>query len=87
MGWFRERISTFNDAMGPRRYVLVPIVGTVIGVLDWLSVKFLEASVSAFTGMPSWALALFVATLLVAYFLREFAVQKTRPLKDADPAE
>jgi len=61
--------------MGPRRYMLVPLVGAVTAFVDWVFARLAESGVSYIFGWPAWVTGIIAALLLVAWWLLETVVR------------
>jgi hypothetical protein len=82
VGWISERWGSFSAAAGVRRYVIGGIVSIIIAVSDhlWPSLGF---SVSSVLGLPSWALGVIIALLLISYWLLEHVTELRLRMKGA----
>ena len=80
MGWLEDRTTSVNNALGPKRYMLVPLIGAIVVFVDWAAARLAEAGVSKLTGVPSWAIGLFVALFMVAWWLLEYSVKLRRQI-------
>jgi hypothetical protein len=83
MDWLKARGTALNAAFGVRRYMLLPVIGAIIGFVDWVATKLEEAGMGHLIGLPSWAVGLFAAVLLGAYWLLEYAVRLRRQITPA----
>ena len=81
MGWIRDRWAVLQAALGLRRFLLAPIIGTVVGSVDWVARKFAEADMGHLIGVPSWAVGIFAATFLVFWWVLEYAVKLRKQIK------
>lgn len=80
MQWIKERISALNTAFGPKRYLLVPFVGAVVGFVDWIISRLEDFGLGDLIGVPSWVIGVLAALLLSAWWLLEYAVKLRRHL-------
>jgi hypothetical protein len=78
---FKDRLAALKDALGPRRYMLVPLIGAGAGVADLLAVRYASFSVSGYFG--SFAIGLLAAVLAAAWMLLERLAQVERRMKGA----
>jgi hypothetical protein len=83
MGWIRERWAAFSAAAGPRRFIIGAVISVIIGISDHLWSWLGNTSMAKLLGIPSWAVAIIVALLLISYWLLEYLVQLRRRIRGA----
>ena len=81
MDWIRDRWAVLRTALGLRRFLLAPIIGTVVGSVDWVARKFAEADMGHLIGVPSWAVGIYAATFLILWWILEYAVKLRKQIK------
>ena len=75
MSWLNNRLTTLHAALGYRRYLLVPLIGAIAAFVDWVVTRLAEAGMSNLIGVPSWAIGAFFATIMVGWWILEYAVK------------
>lgn len=81
MSWFSERREAFMDGLKEKRYLLGAVISAVVGAADWIVVWLRGHGMAAGAfEIPSIYVGLFVAALLVVWWLLEYAVQLRREL-------
>ena len=83
MGWLRDRGRVLSAAWGAKRYMLIPLSGTIGGFLYWAAGKLSEVGVGGLLGIPAWFFGLFVAVLIGLWWLLEYAVKLRRTIGGA----
>lgn len=81
MGWIRDRWAVLQISLGFRRFLLVPIFGAVVTGVDWLVGRLAMADMGSLIGVPSWAVGLYAATLLVLWWVLEYAVKLRKQIR------
>jgi hypothetical protein len=80
IGPVKQRLQAINDALGFRRYLFAPLIGAVIGFVDWVVAKLEGLGVSGLLGIPSWVIGVFVGAAIVIFWLVEYIVKLRRRL-------
>ena len=80
MGWVRDRVSALDAAWGPKRYMLAPLFGAVVGFVDWVVTRLSDAGMGALIGVPSWAIGVLATLLLASWWLLEYIVRLRRKI-------
>ena len=75
MGQVKDQAAALKAAFGYRKYLILPIIGAVVGYVDWVAAKLDQVGLSNLVGIPSWAIGLFVALGAVAYRLLDYIVE------------
>jgi len=73
--FFKPRWEAFNEAVGVRRLALAPVAGAAASFVDWVSTRLAEAGMGHLIGVPSWAIGVFVALIVIAYWLLDYIVR------------
>lgn len=80
---WKDRGSALNEALGPRRYMLGALTGAVIGFADWAASRLGQFGVGSLFGLPSWAVGVIAAVLVVVWCLVDRLAQTERRMKGA----
>lgn len=78
--WFKTHLRAFKDAAGIHRYVLSTVIITLVGLLDFLSLKATGVSSAQIIGVPSLFVSIILAIIITWYWLLTHIVKlnKTR---------
>jgi hypothetical protein len=78
MGWVSERWAVFSEAAGPRRYLIGGIITLAVTAADFFKPILGDHGMAGLIGIPSWVAGIFVALLIIAFWLLEYAVRLRR---------
>lgn len=73
--WLKQHWEVVKAALGVRRFLLTPLIGSVIGMVDWVLAKLNQSGMITLVGVPSWMIGICVAISLVLWWMIKFAVK------------
>ena len=77
--WLKKRLTAIQNALGLRRYIIAATVGAVIGFVDLVYGRLESAGLSAWTGIPPFAIGVAVALAIVVWcFVERMAALEAR---------
>jgi hypothetical protein len=81
MSWHKERTTTVAKALGAKRFIVVPLTSTVVGIVASLLLVWGEAGMRAFANWIPLLIGLLFAVAFLAYGFLEYANKLRLELK------